>query len=146
MTALESYARRWGTPGTVIAATLIAIAINLIVYAIGTLAGGTFDFTVDGTSEHVYALLLTAFTAIPMLVGLTLVALLAPRLPQVIPVALVVAPILAIGSIFIMTMPTNFDTASTVTLAIAHVVVAIVTVAAILALRARKPGSAFRFA
>jgi hypothetical protein len=64
----------------------------------------------------------------------------------VIPAALVVAPVLAIGTIFIMTVPTDFDTASTVTLALTHVVVAVVTVAAILALRARRPGSAFRFA
>ena len=146
MASLESLARRWGVPGTVIAAAMVAVVINLIVYAVGTLAGASFDFTVDGTSEHVYALLLTAFTAIPMLVGLTLVALLARWWRQVIPLALVVAPLLAIGTIFIMTLPTDFDTASTVTLAITHVVVAIVTVAGILALGAHRPGSAFRFA
>lgn len=146
MATLESLARRWGTTATIITTALIALAINLVVYAIGTIAGASFDFTVDGTSEHVYALLLAAFTVIPMVVGLTLVALLARWWPQVIPLALVIAPVLAIGTIFIMTLPTDLDTASTVTLAITHVVVAVVTVAGVLALRGRRQGSAFRFA
>jgi membrane associated rhomboid family serine protease len=146
MALLETLARRWGTIGTIIATALVALAINLVAYAIGTLAGGSFDFTVDGASEHVYALLLAAFTVIPIVVGLTLVALLARWWHQVIPLALVIAPILAIGTIFIMTLPADLDTASTVTLAITHVVVAIVTVAGVLALRGRRPGSAFQFA
>lgn len=146
MATLETLARRWGTTGTIIATALTALGINLVVYAIGTIAGASFDFTVDGERTHVYALLLAAFTVIPIVVGLTLVALLARWWPQVIPLALVIAPVLAIGTIFIMTLPTDLDTASTVTLAITHVVVAVVTVAGILALRGRRPGSAFRFA
>lgn len=146
MASLETLAWKLGTPGTVIVTALLAVLINLIVYALGTLAGASFDFTVDGKSEHVYAVVLAGFTAIPMVVGLTVVALLARRWPWVIPVALVVAPIIAIGTIFTMTVPADFDTASTVTLAVTHVVVGIVTVAGILALRARRPASAFRFA
>lgn len=146
MASLETRARRWGATGIIIATALTALAINLVVYAIGTIAGASFDFTVDGASEHVYALLLAAFTVIPIVLGLTLVTLLARWWHQVIPLALVIAPVLAIGTIFIMTLPTDLDTASTITLAITHVVVAIVTVAGILALRGRRPGSAFRFA
>ena len=140
LASFDSFSRRWSIPATVIGTVLIAVVLNLVVYAIGTIAGASFDFTVDGTSEHIYALLLTAFTAIPMLIGLTLVALLAPRWRQAIPAALVIAPVLAIATIFIMTTPTNFDTASTITLAITHLVVAVVTVAGILALRSQTPG------
>ncbi len=146
MTSLESLARRWGTPATVIAAALVAVGINLILYAIGTFAGATFDFTVDGEPAHVYAITLIGFTAIPLLVGLALVAVLGRWWKWVYPLALVIALVLAIGTIFIMTLPVNLDTASTVTLAAAHVVVAIVAVGGIIALRGRRPASAFRFA
>ena len=146
MPALQSFARRQGAAGTIILTTLAAIVINLVIYGIATLAGGTFDFTDKGTTYHVDALGLTGFTAIPLLVGLTVVAILGRWLKWVFPLALVVAPIAAIGTIFTMTTPADLDTASTVALAVAHVVVGIAAVLGIIALRAPAPKSAFRFA
>lgn len=146
MSTLQYLGRRLGTPSTIIFAALFAIAINLAVYGIGTLAGGTFDFTDKGNSYHVDALTLVGFTAVPLLVGLTLVAIVSRLWRWVNPVALVLAPIAAIGTIFTMTLPADLDTTSTVTLAITHVVVAIAVASGIVALRSPSPKSAFRFA
>ena len=77
---------------------------------------------------------MAGFTAVPLLVGLTLVALLRRRWSWVLPAALVVAPVLAVVTIFLMTIPADLDTASTVTLACCHL--ALVPVVRCCALRA----------
>lgn len=135
MQFFDTLSRRLGTPGTVIATALFAVVINLVIYGIGTVVGGTFDFTDGGERYHVNMLTLTGFTAIPLLVGLTVVAILARWVTWVFPVAPVVAPIAAIGTIFSMTIPADLDTTSTVTLAVAHVMVGLMAINGILALR-----------
>lgn len=137
MESFLSLARRWGTFGTLIVTALTGVVINLVIYGLGTLAGGTFDFTDNGTSYHVDALTLSGFTAIPIIVGLTVVALLSRWWHWVFPVGIVVALVASIGTIFTMTLPADLDTTSTVTLAIAHVMVGIVTVGGILGIRSR---------
>ena len=135
MQLFDTLSRRLGTPGIIIATALFAVAINLVVYGVGTMAGGTFDFTDGGKSYHVDVLTLTGFTAIPLLVGLTVVAILARRAAWVFPLALVVAPIAAIATIFTMTLPADLDTTSTITLAVTHVVVGLMAINGILALQ-----------
>jgi predicted DNA repair protein MutK len=53
--------------------------------------------------------------------------------------ALVVAPVLALGTILVMTLPADLDTVSTVTLALCHVALVPIVVAAV---RALTPGTA----
>lgn len=146
MSTLEYLGRRLGTPATIIFSAIIAVAINLAVYGIGTLAGGTFDFTDNGTSYHVDAVSLSGFTAVPLIVGLTLVAIVSRWWRWVIPVALMLGPLAAIVTIFTMTMPADLDTTSKVTLALTHVVVAFMVSGGIVALRSPTSKSAFRFA
>ena len=103
-------------------AVLAAVVFNLIVYAVGRAAGGTFRFTSAGAPAEVDAVTVAGFSAVPLLVGLVAVALLAPRGAWVTRVALVLGPLLAIGTVAAMTVPADFDRASTVTLAVCHLV------------------------
>ncbi|GEK21878.1 DUF6069 family protein [Cellulomonas xylanilytica] len=116
-------------------AVVLAVAVNLVIYAVGRAAGATFDFTASTGPATVSAVTVAGFTALPLLVGLTLVALLRRRWSWVLPTALVVAPVLAVGTIFLMTVPADLDTASTVTLACCHLALVPVVVLALRALR-----------
>lgn len=80
---------------------------------------------------------MAGFTALPLLVGLTLAALLGRRWPRMILVAQVVAPTLAISTIFVMTLPADFDHVSTLTLASCHVVLVPVSILTLLRLQNR---------
>ncbi|GAA2999564.1 DUF6069 family protein [Streptosporangium longisporum] len=130
--------RRHGrvTVAAVVAATVaVATAANLVVYALGRAAGGTFRFTASGRAAEVDALTVAGFTVLPLLLGMTLVAVLSRRLRWIVPAALVVAPLLALVTVPVMTLPADLDTVSTVTLALCHVVLAPVAVAGLLAIR-----------
>lgn len=80
---------------------------------------------------------MAGFTAVPLLAGLTVAALVARRWPRLITVGLIAAPTLALSTIAIMTLPADLDPISTVTLALCHVVLAPVAVLALLRLRRR---------
>jgi hypothetical protein len=111
-----------------------AVVINLILYALGRAAGGTFHFTSSSGPAIVDGLTVAAFSAVPLLLGLVAVALLARFGDWVIRTALVLGPLLAIGTIAVMTVPTDLDVTSKVTLAICHIVlvpVMLVTVPAL---------------
>lgn len=84
---------------------------------------------------HIDPLSLSGFTGIPLLAGLTLTALMARRWRGVIPVALVVGPLAAIGTIFSMTVPADLDTVSTTALAATHVAVGVFAIVGTLTLR-----------
>jgi len=115
----------------VLGAVVVAVALNLVVYAAGRAAGGRFTFTAPAGPAEVDAATVAGFTAVPLLVGLALAALLARRWAWVVPVALVVAPALALVTIVVMTLPADLDAVSTVTLALCHVVLAPVAVLAL---------------
>ena len=120
----------------IVAATVgAAAAVNLVVYAAGRAAGADFTFTSAGTVTQVDALTVVGFTVVPLLLGLTVVALLCRRWPVVATVAMVVAPVLAVVTVGLMTVPADFDTASTVTLALCHLTLAPLSVVGIRALR-----------
>ena len=121
----------------VLVAVGVALVVNLGVYALGRLLGGSFRFTAPAGPTEVDALTVGGFTVVPLLVGLALAALLGRRWPWVLTVALVVAPALALVTIVVMTLPVDLDAVSTATLALCHVVLAPVAVLALLRLRRR---------
>lgn len=67
--------------------------------------------------------------------GLIVVALLARRLVWIARVAMVVAPVLAVVTIGVMTLPVDLDTISTVTLATCHLTLVPISIVAIRRLR-----------
>lgn len=111
-----------------------AVVVNLVVYSVGRAAGGTFQFTSSSGPAEVDAVTVAGFSAIPLLIGLTAVALLAPLATWVIRAALIVGPVLAVGTIALMTLPTDFDTASKATLALCHLTLVPITIAAVVAI------------
>lgn len=104
----------------VLAAIAVAVVVNLLVHAAGRLAGGEFAFTREGTSMEVDPITVAGFSAVPLGAGLLLVAVLVGRVPWVARVASVVAPLLAVVTIFVMTVPVDLDAVSTVALAACH--------------------------
>jgi hypothetical protein len=116
-------------------AVIVAVAVNLAIYAVGRAAGATFEFTASTGPATVSAGTVAGFTAVPLLVGLTVAALLRRRWTWVLPAALVIAPVLAVATIVVMTIPADLDTASTVTLACCHLALVPVVVLALRALR-----------
>jgi hypothetical protein len=113
-------------------AVLVAVAVNLAIYGLGRAAGGSFEFTsASDRPAEVDAVTVAGFSAVPLLVGLTLVALLMRFGSWVTRAALVVAPVLAVGTILLMTLPADFDTTSTVTLALCHLALIPIVVGAI---------------
>jgi hypothetical protein len=99
-----------------------AIVINLILYALGRAAGGSFRFTSPSGPATVDAATVAGFSAVPLLAGLVAVVVLARFGSWVTRAALIVGPLLAIGTIALMTLPTDLDVTSKVTLALCHVV------------------------
>ncbi|MBB6346895.1 DUF6069 family protein [Nonomuraea muscovyensis] len=132
-----------GRAPIIVAATVaVALVLNLAVYAVGRALGGDFRFTAEGRPAEVDATTLGGFTAVPLLIGMTLVALLSRVWRWVILAAMVVAPALALVTVPIMTIPADLDDTSTVTLALCHVALVPVTLAGLLALRAYRSSGA----
>jgi hypothetical protein len=120
--------------GVVAVAVAAAVVVNLLVYALGRAAGGTFRFTSAGAPAEVDAATVAGFSAGPLLLGLTAVALLAPRFAWVPRAALVAGPVLAVATILAMTVPADLDATSTVTLALCHLTLVPIIVLAVRAL------------
>lgn len=120
---------------TVVGAVVVAVVVNLLVHAVGRLAGGDFTFTREGGAATVDAATVAGFSAVPLGLGLLVVALLARRLPWVPRVAAVVAPALAVATILLMTLPVDLDAVSTVALATCHLTLVPVSLVAIRRLR-----------
>lgn len=138
MTTLDAPPRATRTGSralVVLAATVTAVFVNLLVYAVGRIVGGDFTFTSSDGVVQVDAATVAGFSAVPLGLGLTLVALLVRRLPWIARVALVVAPLLAMATILVMTIPVDLDPVSTVALATCHVVLVPISIVAIQRLR-----------
>lgn len=136
-TTVTATARQSQPALNVTAAVVIAVAVNVLVYAGGRALGGSFRFTSGTGPAQVNAVTVAGFTAVPLLAGLTVAALAARRWPWLITVGLIAAPTLALSTIAIMTLPADLDPISTVTLALCHVVLVPVAVLALLRLRGR---------
>ncbi len=119
----------------VLTAVATAVVVNLLVYAVGRITGGDFAFTRDGSTVAVDALTVAGFSAVPLGIGLAIVALASRRVPWVARVAVVVAPVLAVATIGVMTLPVDLDTVSTVTLAACHLTLVPISIGAIRRLR-----------
>jgi uncharacterized protein DUF6069 len=126
----------------VAAAAGSAIVTNLLLYAVGRAAGGTFRFTAASGPATVDAATVAGFSAVPLVLGLLAVALLARFGRWVTRAALVVGPVLAIGTIAVMTLPTDLDTASKVTLALCHLTLVPIIIVAVRRLGRGAIGSA----
>ncbi len=135
MSAVAEGSRLRSRPRVVAVTVLAAVLINLAVHALGRAAGGSFTFTREGQPVQVDAVTVAGFSAVPLLVGMLVVAATARRLPVLLTVGLVVAPILALVTVPVMTLPADFDSVSTFTLALCHVTLAPVSVLGLLALR-----------
>jgi hypothetical protein len=127
-------------PLLVAGAVALAIAVNVGIHALGGLAGATYRFAAATGPAEVDALTVLGFTLVPLGVALTLVAVLGRFWKWVFPVALVVGPVLELGSVLGMTLPADLDDVSTLFLALCHVALVPVTVVAVLALRRRSRG------
>ena len=121
----------------VLAAVVAAVAVNLLVYAVGRLAGGELTFTRAGSPTEVDPVTVAGFSAVPLGTGLLLVAALVGRFPWIATVASVVATLLAVVTIFVMTIPVDLDRVSTATLAICHLSLIPISLLAIRRLRLR---------
>lgn len=119
----------------VLASIVAGVVVNLLVYAVGRLAGGSFTFTREGSSMEVDPVTVAGFSAVPLGVGLLLVAALVGRVPWIATVASVVAPLLAVVTVFVMTIPVDLDSVSTVTLAACHLSLVPISLLAIRRLR-----------
>jgi hypothetical protein len=122
-------------PAIVAVAVVVAVIVNLILYGIGRLAGGSYRFTTSGAPLEVDPLTLAGFSALPLAAGLTVAALLSLRWAWVIPVAMVVAPILELGSIIGMTVPADFDLPSRIALMSCHTALVPISLLALRAMR-----------
>lgn len=119
-------------PTAVLGAAAAAVLINLVVWLIGAAAGGTFE--VDGGSVAPGGVII--MSAVPLLIGLTVAALLSYRWVGVLRLAEVVGSVLAIATIG-LTVAADFDSATTISLSIMHLVLAPVIVVALEGLRSR---------
>jgi len=119
----------------VLVAVGVALVANLALYGLGRMLGRSFAFTGPAGPAEVDAAPVAGFTLMPLLVGLLLAALLSVRWPRVLSVAMVVAPVLALGTVPVMTLPVDLDGVSTAALALCHLVLAPVSVLALRALR-----------
>lgn len=138
MTTVEALTTRPRTTGralVVLTATATAVLVNLLAFTLGRLAGGDFTFSRNGTTVAVDALTVAGFSAVPLGAGLVVVALTAPRIPWVTRVAVVLAPVLAVATIAVMTLPVDLDTVSTLALASCHLTLVPISVVAIRRLR-----------
>jgi len=128
---------RLNRPLIVLGAVLLAVVVNLAIYAIAGVTGASFRFPGPDGADLPWIAVVT-FTVVPLAAALTAVTLLAPRWRWVIPAALVAAPVLAVVSIPLMPVPIGFDLATTVALSLMHVVVGAAGLLGVLALR-RQP-------
>lgn len=105
----------------ILAVGTCVLALNLLIYTLGHASGGSFTYHQNGRATKVDAAAVTILTLGPLTIGLALVASLARKRPVLITAAKVVAPLLAIATIGLMTIPAHFDTTSTLSLAMMHI-------------------------
>ncbi|SNT35326.1 DUF6069 family protein [Rhodococcoides kyotonense] len=109
----------------VLLSVIVALVLNLVLWLVGLAAGGSFELTDGGQSMSVAPGGVVILTLVPMVVGMGVAALISLRWLGVVRVAQVVGVIAPLGTIA-MTVSADFDTVSTVTLALMHVVIAAV--------------------
>ncbi|QIS01534.1 hypothetical protein F5X71_03695 [Nocardia brasiliensis] len=121
-------------PTAILGSVATAVAVNLVVWALGLAAGGSFDVVEQGVTNHVGVGAVVISSAVPLLIGMTLAALASYVRVGVLRVAQVVGGVLAIATIG-LTVSATFDTVSTIALSMMHVVLAPVLVLGLEAMR-----------
>lgn len=125
-----------GRVQAVVATVVAALLVNLVIWAIGAAAGGSFEFTDGDLTQSAAPGGVVVLTIVPLLIGMTLAALLSYRWLGAIRVAQVVGPALALLTI-VSTLMADFDGASTVALTAMHVAIAPIVVVGLEAMRRR---------
>lgn len=118
-----------------------ALVVNLVLYAVGRALGGQFTYQQNGAATTVDAMAVAIMTILPLSTGLVLIAWLSPRWPLLITTARVVAPLLAVGTIVLLTIPAHFDTTSTLFLATMHLALIPATLLALAVLQLARASS-----
>ncbi|WP_037140252.1 DUF6069 family protein [Rhodococcoides fascians] len=133
-------ARSLSRPRAVLFSVLLALVLNLVLWVIGLAAGGNFELTDAGTTMAVAPGGVVMLTVVPMVVGMGVAALVSLKWLPVVRIAQVVGVVAPLGTIA-MTVAADFDAASTITLALMHVVIAVVVPLGLEALRRGAVGS-----
>ncbi|ATQ29933.1 DUF6069 family protein [Rhodococcus ruber] len=123
-------------PMAVLVPVVVALVANIALWLVGLAAGGTFEVTNGDTVESAAPGGVLVMTVVPLTVGMGLAALLSLRWFGIVRVAEVVGAVAALGTIA-STIVADFDTPSTITLSLMHVVIAIVVVGGLEAMRNR---------
>ncbi|MFI9506063.1 DUF6069 family protein [Nocardia sp. NPDC052566] len=121
-------------PAAIAGSIAVAVAANLVVWLLGLAAGGSFEVTKAGQVTEVGAGTVILSSALPLFVGLTVAALLSYKWVGVLRVAQIAGAVLAVATIG-LTVAADFDTATTVSLSVMHLVLAPVIVGGLAALR-----------
>ncbi|WP_405167431.1 DUF6069 family protein [Nocardia sp. NBC_01499] len=121
-------------PIAIIASVAVSVVVNLVVWLLGEAAGGSFEVVDKGVTTQVGAGTVILSSALPLLIGLTLAALISYRWVGVLRVAQIVGGVLAVATIG-LTVAAAFDTTTTVTLSVMHVVLAPVLIVGLEAMR-----------
>ncbi|MFF0546153.1 DUF6069 family protein [Nocardia thailandica] len=120
----------------VLGAVAAAVLVNLILWAVGAAAGGSFVTVDNGTAMDVAPGGVVIMSAVPLAIGTTIAAVLSHWWIGVLRVAAAVGSVLALATIA-LTVAADFDTASTVALSLMHVTLVPILVVAMEGLRNR---------
>ncbi|MBF6337885.1 hypothetical protein IU450_18585 [Nocardia abscessus] len=123
-------------PVAILGSVAVSVTINLVVWLVGLAAGGSFETTDAGKTSEVTASGVIVSAAVPLLIGMTLAALLSYLWVGVLRVAQVVGATLAVATIG-LTVAADFDLVSTIALSAMHVVLAPVLVGGLEMMRNR---------
>lgn len=118
----------------VVAAVVVALVTNLVLWAVGLAVGGSFEHTDAGRTVSSAPGGVVLMTVLPLTVGLALAAVLTLWWNGFARIAQVVGALLPLATIQ-GTITADFDTPSTVALVLMHVVIAVVVVVALDMLR-----------
>ncbi|MDV2476517.1 DUF6069 family protein [Rhodococcus zopfii] len=127
---VPSRSRPAGRPVVVASAVAGALVLNLVLWLIGLAAGGSFEHTDAGETVSAAPGGVVLMTVLPLGVGLTVAVLLGLWWHGFVRIAQVVGALLPLATIT-GTLSADFDTASTVTLTLMHVVIAAAAVVAL---------------
>lgn len=128
--------REAGRTTVVIATVVAALVLNLVFWLIGLAAGGSFEHTDAGAVVGAAPGGVVLMTVVPLGIGLTVAALLSLWWSGFVRIAQVVGALLPLATIQ-GTIATDFDTASTVALALMHVAIAAAAVLGLEVIRRR---------
>jgi hypothetical protein len=119
----------------------VGVLVNELLLALGHLLSGTFTYTTRGQATEVTIVSVLVMTAGPLIFGVAMLAALARRRPSLVTAAASGGCFLALATIAVVTLPVNFDAASTACLALMHVVVGTTLVVAARRLVPSQPSS-----